>query len=68
MRHSLLPFDDAPQYISYRHDMRERITYVLDHLNEWQLIWYGSETYVNWNLRPLLVFVMIQRFLSSLAL
>ena len=43
MRHSLLPFDDAPQNISYRHDMRERSTYILDHFNEWQLTRYGSE-------------------------
>ena len=34
MRHSLLLIDDAPQYISYKHDMREPIRYGLDHLDE----------------------------------
>ena len=43
MPHSLLPFNNAPQYISYKHDMHEPIRYVLDHLDEWQLIWYGSK-------------------------
>ena len=32
--HSLLPFDDVLQNISYKHDMRELIRYVLDHLEE----------------------------------
>ena len=31
MPHSLLPFDDAPQNISYKHEMHEPIRYVLDH-------------------------------------
>ena len=43
MPHSLLPVNDAPQYISNKHDMHELIRYVLDHLDEWQLIWYGSK-------------------------
>ena len=43
MPHSLLPFNNALQYISYKHDMHEPIIYVLDHLDEWQLIWYGSK-------------------------
>ena len=53
MPYSLLPFDDALQYISDKQDMSEPIRYVLDHLDEWQLIWYGSQrkTYVNWNFR-----------------
>ena len=34
MPHSLLPFNNAPQYISYKHDMHEPIRYVLDHLDE----------------------------------
>ena len=42
MRHSFLPFNGA-QYISYEHDMHEPIIYILDHLDEWQLIWYGSK-------------------------
>ena len=41
MSHNLLPYDDAPKYISCKHDMREPIRYVLDHLDEWQLICYG---------------------------
>ena len=41
MQQSLLPFDVASQYISYKQDMREPIRYVLDHLYEWQLVWYG---------------------------
>ena len=72
MPHSLLPVNDAPQYISNKYDMHELIRYVLDHLDEWQLIWYGSkvprERIVWMNFRPLLVFVIIQRFFSSLAL
>ena len=49
MPYSLLPFDDALQYISDKQDMREPIRYVLDYLDEWQPIWYGSQrkTYVN---------------------
>ena len=43
MQHSLLPIYDARQYISYKDDMREPIRYLLDHLDEWQLIWYGSK-------------------------
>ena len=31
MPHSLLPFNDAPQNISYKHEMHEPIRYVLDH-------------------------------------
>ena len=49
MSYSLLPFDDALQYISDKQDTRGPIRYVLDHLDEWQPIWYGSQrkTYVN---------------------
>ena len=73
MPHSLLPFNGAPQYISYKHDMHEPIRYVLDHLDERQLIWYGSKVprerescELNFT-PPLLVFVIIGRFFSSLA-
>ena len=41
--HSRSPFNDTAQYISYKHDMHEPIRYVLDHLDEWQLIRYGSK-------------------------
>ena len=41
--HSRSPFNDTAQYISYKHDMHEPIRYVLDHLDEWHLIWYGSK-------------------------
>ena len=71
MPYSLLPFDDALQYISDKQDMSEPIRYVLDHLDEWQLIWYGSQrkTYVNWNFRPLLTFFCnVATLFSSLAL
>ena len=37
------PFNDTAQYISYKHDMHEPIRYVLDHLDKWHLIWYGSK-------------------------
>ena len=71
MPYSLLPFDDALQYISDKQDMSEPIRYVLDHLDEWQLIWYGSQrkTYVNWNFRPLLTFFCnVTTLFSSVAL
>ena len=71
MPYSLLPFDDALQYISDNQDMSEPIRYVLDHLDEWQLIWYGSQrkTYVNWNFRPLLTFFCnVTTLFSSVAL
>ena len=71
MPYSLLPFDDALQYISDKQDMSEPIRYVLDHLDEWQFIWYGSQrkTYVNWNFRPLLTFFCnVTTLFSSVAL
>ena len=56
-----------------KHDMHEPIRYVLDHLDERQLIWYGSKVprerescELNFT-PPLLVFVIIGRFFSSLA-
>ena len=46
------------------------IRYVLDHLDEWKLIWYGSRGRLVWIkiFAHCLVFVMFQRFFSSLAL
>ena len=41
--HSRSPFNDTAQYISYKHDMHEPVRYVLDHLDKWHLIWYGSK-------------------------
>ena len=68
-----IAFNGAPQYISYKHDMHEPIRYVLDHLDERQLIWYGSKVprerescELNFT-PPLLVFVIIGRFFSSSA-
>ena len=71
--HSLLPFDDALQNISYKHDMRELIRYVLDHLEEcsFGMVQRFPERELcelKFTPVPFFFFAMIQRFSSSVAL
>ena len=70
--HSLLPFDDALQNISYKHDMRELIRYVLDHLEECSFGMvqrFPERELCELKFTPVAFFFgMIQRFPSSVAL
>ena len=72
IRHSLLPIDDAARcFIQTWHAWTNQIWPRSFRWMTAHLVWLkGSqrENYVNWNLRPLLVFAMFQRFFSPLAL